>query len=153
MDHGNLPLWTEVFRRDQNSSLTKILSRSAVYAGGSTLTTTFFSNNMVATQSQGGITNSYELDSTLRPRKRTQTGGSGGTEILHYAGGSDSPAWTESGSAWTRYISGIGGELAAVQESGKEPVLQLSDLHGDVVATGQPQPDRERTDRQMRIRR
>jgi RHS repeat-associated protein len=57
------------------------------------------------------------------------------SEVFHYAGGSDSPAWTAKGSEWTRYISGIGGELAAVQESGKEAVLQLVDMHGDVVAT------------------
>jgi len=66
-----------------------------------------------------------------RPRKRRQKT----SEIFHYAGGSGSPAWTAKGSEWTRCISGIGGELAAVQESGKESVLQLSDLHGDVLAT------------------
>jgi RHS repeat-associated protein len=109
-------------------------------AGGSTLTTTFYSNDMVASQSQGGITNSYELDSALRPRKRTQTGGSGGTEVFHYAGGSDSPAWTERGSAWTHYIAGIGGELAAIQDSVEGVSLQLTNLHGDVVATASLSP-------------
>jgi RHS repeat-associated protein len=106
------------------------------YAGSSgALTTSYFSNDMVATQSQGGITNTYKLDSALRQRERVQTGGSGGTEVFHYAGGSDSPAWTAKGTAWTRNITGIGGELAAVQESGKEAVLQLCDLHGNVAAT------------------
>ena len=108
----------------------------AADAGGSTLTTSYFSNDMVASQSQGAITNTYQLDAALRQRQRTQTGGGlEGTEIFHYAGGSDSPAWTQRGSTWTRNIAGIGGELAAVQESGKEAVLQLTDLHGNVVAT------------------
>ena len=104
-------------------------------AGGSTLTTSYFSDNMVASQSQSGITNSYELDAALRPRLRNEAGGSHeGTEVFHYAGESESPAWTETSSSWTRNITGISGELAAIQERGKEAVLQLSDLHGDVVA-------------------
>jgi len=118
----------------------RITALAGKYAGGSTLTSSFYANDMVATQTQGAITNSYQLDSALRPRKRTQTGAPGGAEVFHYAGGSDSPAWTERGSTWTRYITGIGGELAAVQESGKEPVLQLCDLHGDTVATASLSP-------------
>ena len=34
---------------------------------------------------------------------------------------------------WTRYVSGIGG-LAAIETDTSEPVLQLTDLHGDIVA-------------------
>jgi RHS repeat-associated protein len=96
---------------------------------------------MVATQSQGAITNTFQLDAALRQRQRTQTGGGlEGAEIFHYAGGSDSPAWTQRGSSWTRNVTGIGGELAAVQESGKEPVLQLTDLHGNIAATASLNP-------------
>ncbi len=114
----------------------RITSLPAADAGGNTLTTSYFSNDMVARQEQGGITNTFELDSSLRQRERLQTGGTmEGTETFHYDGGSDSPAWTERGGTWTRSIAGIGGELAATQESGKEAVLQLTDLHGDVVAT------------------
>jgi RHS repeat-associated protein len=53
----------------------------------------------------------------------------------------DSPSWTERGSTWTRNIAGIGGELAAVQESGKEITLQLANLHGDVSATAAISPE------------
>lgn len=78
------------------------------------------------------ITNSYLLDATGRVREAIQEKeGKKTSEIFHYAGGSDSPAWTERGTSWTRYIGGLG----AIQESGKEAVLQLSDLHGDIVAT------------------
>jgi RHS repeat-associated protein len=118
----------------------RITSLPAVYAGGNTLTTTYFTNNMVATQSQGGITNSFQLDASLRQRQRLQAGGLEGIEVFHYADSSDAPAWTQRGSFWTRNITGIGGELAAVQESGKETMLQLTNLHGDVSATAELNP-------------
>jgi RHS repeat-associated protein len=110
-------------------------------AGGKELTTSYFANDMVATQSQNGITNSFELDASLRQRTRLQAGGLEGTEVFHYDGASDAPAWTERGSSWTRNIVGIGGELAAVQESGKEITLQLTNLHGDVSATAAINPE------------
>jgi RHS repeat-associated protein len=114
----------------------RITSLPADYAGGGgALTTEYFGNDMVATQSQGGITNSFQLDATGRQRQRVQGGGLEGTEIFHYAGGSDSPAWTIRGSAWSRNIVGIGGELAAIQDSASGTTLQLTNLHGDVVAT------------------
>jgi RHS repeat-associated protein len=113
----------------------RITSLPGEYAGGKTLTTTYFSNDLVAMQAQEGVTNSYELDSMVRHRQRLQAGGLQGTEIFHYAGPSDSPAWTERGTSWTRNISGISGDLVALQESGKEIELQLTNLHGDVSAT------------------
>jgi RHS repeat-associated protein len=105
------------------------------FAGGKKLTTTYFANDMVESQTQNGVTNTFQLDATLRQRQRLQAGGLEGTEVFHYAGPGDAPAWTERGSTWTRNISGIGGELATIQESGKEAELQLTNLHGDVVAT------------------
>jgi RHS repeat-associated protein len=94
---------------------------------------------MVASQSQGGLTNSYQLDSAGRPREVKETGSKELTEVFHYAGGSDSPAWTARGTAWTRYIGGIGG-LGAIQDSATGVSLQLADLHGDVVATASLSP-------------
>jgi RHS repeat-associated protein len=116
-------------------SFGRITSLPGKFAGGSTLATTFFSNEMVATQSQGGLTNTYQLDAAGRPRQVTQTGTKTGTEIFHYAVASDSTAWTERGGAWTRSIAGIGGELAALQESSGTISLQLTNLHGDTIAT------------------
>jgi RHS repeat-associated protein len=113
----------------------RITKLPAKFAGGSTLETTFFSNDMIASQSQGGLTNTYQLDATGRPRQVVQTGTKTGTEIFHYAMASDSTAWTQRGSAWTRSIIGIGGGLAAVQESSGTTSLQLTNVHGDVVAT------------------
>ncbi|HEY6730898.1 MAG TPA: RHS repeat-associated core domain-containing protein, partial [Solirubrobacterales bacterium] len=115
--------------------LGRITNLPGQYAGGKALATTYFGNDMVATQSQNGVSNTYQLDALLRHRQRLQAGGLEGTEVFHYAGPGDAPAWTERGSAWTRSIVGIGGEVAAVKESGKEVEFQLTDLHGDVVAT------------------
>jgi RHS repeat-associated protein len=99
------------------------------------LTTTFYANEMIATQSQAGLTNSYQLDATGRVRQVTQSGTKEGTEVFHYSLASDSTAWTESGSTWTRDVTGIGGNLAAIEPSSGEASLPLTDLHGDVVAT------------------
>jgi RHS repeat-associated protein len=116
-------------------SFGRITALPSQYAGGSALTTSYYGNEMVAGQSQGAVTNTLQLDSELRQRQRVQMGGSlEGAEVFHYAGPSDSPAWTERGSSWTRYIGGMGG-IGAIQENGKEAVLQLADLHGDIVAT------------------
>jgi RHS repeat-associated protein len=112
----------------------RIKNLPAVYAGGKALMTTYFANDMVATQSQNGVTNTFQLDATLRQRQRLQENGLTGTEVFHYAGPGDSPSWAQRGSTWTRSIGGIGGELAAIQESGEEIELQLTNLHGDVSA-------------------
>jgi RHS repeat-associated protein len=122
-------------------SFGRITSLPGTYAGGKTLTTSYFATDMVASQSQNGVTNTFQLDANLRQRVRLQGGGVEGTEIFHYDGPSDSPAWTERGPTWTRNIVGLGGELAAVQESGKEITLQLTNLHGDVSATAAINPE------------
>lgn len=120
----------------------RITSLPGAYAGGGDLSTTYYSNDLVATQSQGAITNSYQLDSALRQRQRTQVGGpEAGTEIYHYAGGSDSPAWIDRGSSWARSITGIDGGLVAIQDSTKGTTLQLINLHGDIVATASLDPE------------
>jgi RHS repeat-associated protein len=59
------------------------------------------------------------------------------TEIDHYPGPSRStPSWTGELSAnYTRYIPAISGGLGAIQHNVETPVLQLTNLHGDVIAT------------------
>lgn len=118
----------------------RITSLPAEFAGGHTLETGYFSNEMVAKQEQNGVSNAFQLDATGRQRQRVQGGGLEGTEVFHYDGGGDSPAWTERAGTWTRSIAGIGGELTAVQESGSGVKLELTDLHGSVVATASPSP-------------
>lgn len=115
--------------------LGRITSLPAQLAGGKALTTSYFSNDTVASQAQGGITNTFQLDASLRQRQRVQGGGLEGTEVFHYVGPSDSPAWSERAGTWSRNIVGIGGELAAIQSSASGTALQLTNLHGDVIAT------------------
>lgn len=69
----------------------------------------------------------------LRQREHAETGKA--SEIYHYAGDSDSPAWIQSGSMWTRNIAGISGELIAIADDEDSVTFQLSNLHGDIVAT------------------
>lgn len=113
----------------------RITSLPSAYSGGGTLTTSYFVNDLVRSQTQDGVTNTYELDAALRQRQRVQTGSESGTELYHYTGGSDSPAWIDRGPGWSRSIVGIGNELAAIQDSASGVTLQLSNLHGDIVAT------------------
>jgi RHS repeat-associated protein len=119
----------------------RITSLPIAYSGSGGLTSTYYTNDLVKSQTQDGITNAYELDAALRQRSRIQAGGSEpGTEIYHYAGGSDSPAWIDRGSSWSRSIPGIGG-LGAIQDSSKGTTLQLTNLHGDVIATASVDPE------------
>jgi RHS repeat-associated protein len=109
---------------------------------GGTLTS-YYVNDLTYSQSQGGVTNTYELDSMLRQRERTTTGGSGeGTEIYHYTGGSDSPSWIDEGEgSWTRTIGALGNSLGALQTSVGEITFQIADMHGDVIATADDDPE------------
>jgi RHS repeat-associated protein len=117
-------------------SFGRITTLPASFAGeGKALTTGYFANNMVAIQSQGAVTNTYQLDAALRQSQRLQAGGLEGTEVFHYAGPSDVAAWTERAGAWSRSIGGIAGNLVALDNSASGVALQLTNLHGDVVAT------------------
>lgn len=118
----------------------RITKLPASLAGGSELATSYFANDMVAVQTQGGVSNSFTLDSALRQSARLQGGGLEGTEVFHYDNDGDGVSWTQRGAAWTRNIGGIGGELAATQDSGGEVTLQLTNLHGDVAATAALSP-------------
>src|SRR4029077_15288047 len=51
---------------DSWGRITKLPGRMA---GGKELTTSYFSTDMVATQTQNGISNSYQLDASLRQRQ------------------------------------------------------------------------------------
>ncbi len=102
-------------------------------AGGTALTSSFYINNMLATQEQNGEKLSYNRDPNGRILETIATGTTKSTVKSHYAGPGDSPAWTiTSTGSWTRYITGIDGALA-IQTNGSTPMLQLVNLHGDVV--------------------
>jgi RHS repeat-associated protein len=118
----------------------RITSLPAEFAGGKALTTSYFSTDMVAEQTQNGVTNTFQLDGTLRQRQRVQGGGLEGVEVFHYDNGSDSPAWTQRGSVWTRSVVGMGGELCAIQDSSSGTTLRLTNIHGDIFASASLSP-------------
>ncbi len=118
------------------SEFGNVTALAAADAGGTELTSTFYTDNQLASETQNGETIGFNLDPSGRTRETVSTGKTSQDIINHYAAGGASPAWTvetPSGS-WTRNISGIGG-LAAIQVNGATPVLQLTNLHGDIIAT------------------
>jgi RHS repeat-associated protein len=115
-----------------------ITALPAADAGGTTddeLTSTYYVDNQLASQTQEGQTIGYNLDPAGRTREIVDTGKKASDTINHYAGPGDSPAWTKTSSEWTRNIPGITGSLSAIQNNGETPVLQLTNLHGDIIAT------------------
>jgi RHS repeat-associated protein len=109
---------------------------SAADAGGSELTSSYYDDSQLASQTQNGQTIGYQLDPAGRMREVVSTGKVVATEINHYSGSGIEPAWTgELSAQWSRDITGIDGELVAIQHNGETPILQLINLHGDVIAT------------------
>ena len=93
----------------------------------------YYANDMVASQAQGSETMSFALD-PAQNRVASFTD-NGTTTVNHYADDSDSPAWSVTGSNWSRNLVGLDGGLAATADQTNTLTLQLSDPHGDVVAT------------------
>jgi RHS repeat-associated protein len=123
-------------------ALGRITSLPSQISGGGTLETTYFVSDLTHSQTQDGITNTYELDATGRQRKRIRVKGEEeSTEIYHYANGSDSPSWIDAGEGqWSRFIGAIG--ASAIEKSaGEEITLQLADMHGDIAATADIDPE------------
>jgi RHS repeat-associated protein len=105
-------------------------------AGGSVLTGSYYVNGRTATQTQNGQTNGFYVDPAGRTREMVATGTKTLTSVLHYAGDEGSPSWTAEGpTGWTRDVEDVTGALIATQTNGEAPIMQITNLHGDVVAT------------------
>jgi RHS repeat-associated protein len=101
------------------------------------LTGTYYVNNQAATQTQAKQTIGYNLDPAGRTLETIATGEPTNSDLAsHYAGPTNSPTWTENtvSKEWRRNIPGIDGNLAAIQNNGETPELQLTPLHGDIIA-------------------
>jgi RHS repeat-associated protein len=117
-----------------------ITALSGSDAGGKTsseeLASEYYVDNQLASQKQGEQTLGYKLDPAGRTLETIGTGAKTFNRTSHYAGVGEEPAWTaNTGGEWIRNIPGIGGSLTAVQNDGETPVLQLANLHGDLIAT------------------
>ncbi len=106
-------------------------------AGGFELTSSYYADSQLQSQTQNGQTISYSLDPAGRTRETIATGKINEHTLNHYAGSSSAPAWTVEPTSghWTREIQGITAGLAATQANGETPILQLPNLHGDIIAT------------------
>jgi RHS repeat-associated protein len=118
-------------------SFGNITELPAADAGGTALLSTYYQDNKTASQTQGTQTIGYQLDPVGRTREIVSTGKITATEIQHYTSPSaGTPSWTgELSTNYTRYITGPGGTLVAIQHNSEKPVLQLANLHGDEIAT------------------
>jgi RHS repeat-associated protein len=115
----------------------EIAALPAADAGGAELKSSYYADSQLQSQTQKEQTIGYDLDPGGRTLETVSTGKPVISDVVqHYAGPGSAPAWSENTttSEWTRNISGIGG-FAAVQVNGAAPVLQLSDLRGDIIAT------------------
>jgi hypothetical protein len=103
------------------------------------LTLGYYASDLVASQTQGGRPLGFTLD-PAQNRVVDTTDSSGPTSTNHYADSGDSPAWTSTNTGWTRNISGIAGGLAATIDQTGTVVLQLVNMHGDLVDTAADDP-------------
>ena len=113
-----------------------ITTTPAADAGGAnSLAATYFANGMLASQTQGGASQTWTLDAqTSRYASWTNTS-TGVTDTNHYSSASSTPSWvSDSSGGWLRSVVGLNGMLAATV-SGTGAVMQFIDLHGDVMAT------------------
>jgi RHS repeat-associated protein len=128
----------------------RMTSIPAQHSGGGVLTYTYYANEQVRTIAQDGVSKTYALDPMGRQRQTVASGGTTYTETLHYQDGSDSPSWTRVANSqgvetsWERNVEGIDGDLAAIRthdSQGDITVLQITNLHGDIIATASTDPN------------
>ncbi|OCI29632.1 tRNA nuclease WapA precursor [Oerskovia enterophila] len=114
--------------------------------GTKTATTSYFVNDLVATQEVPGTKRTqWGLDPLMRFDTQdtfewVNNAWANSTETVnHYDGDSDEPSWIVNDATLpdnlTRYVEGMDGALAVQTGKTGERVLQLVDLHGDITAT------------------
>ncbi|UZN03158.1 hypothetical protein [Cellulomonas sp. S1-8] len=114
--------------------------------GSGVATTGYFVNDLVASQEVPGV---EKATWSLDPLQRFSTQESfawvdgawaGSTEqVIHYDGDGDEPGWIVEDATLpgevTRWVEGADGQVAVQTSATGDQVLQLVDLHGDVVGT------------------
>jgi RHS repeat-associated protein len=118
---------------------------------GATVVNAYFANDLIASQEIAGVARqTWALDAIGRFASYTNsawaTGADGTpawqeavTKVNHYDSDSDSPAWIAEDASLpdeiTRYVDGLDSNLAMQTGKTGARVLQLIDLHGDVMTT------------------
>ncbi|SHI05463.1 DNRLRE domain-containing protein [Streptomyces sp. 3214.6] len=101
---------------------------------------TYYTNDLVRTETLGAARNTWTLDAAgrlaVRSAQTQATDGTWtttGTTTQHYGGATDTPSWSQNGSAVSRDVTDLTGSLGALTSATGNTVLQLADLHGDIV--------------------
>ena len=118
--------------------ITTLPANDAEEAGAHELTSTYYTDNQVASQNQNEQTIGYNLDPAGRTLETVSTGEPNNSDHhLHYAGPGNAPAWTPTGLRRMDSATSPASVVAwsAIQNNGETPVLQLTNLHGDIIAT------------------
>nr|BFE69065.1 hypothetical protein GCM10020092_023660 [Actinoplanes digitatis] len=117
---------------------TTTLPSAETQNAASNVTIGYYVNDMVSTVTQNGRTTDYTVD-VLRSRTRFWTDNITGTAVQsthHYADDEDNPTWTqETATRYTRVIRGLGGMAAIWNSAASQSDWQISNMHGDVVAS------------------
>ncbi|MFG3590485.1 DNRLRE domain-containing protein [Streptomyces sp. NPDC047990] len=109
-------------------------------APGTTLA--YYTNDLVRQQTAGSQRQTWTLDSQLRFRGSTVESNASGSwtqtqsKLNHYGSDADTPRWTVEDTATgavSRNVNGFDGQLVATTAKTGSTVLQLVNLHGDVV--------------------
>lgn len=119
----------------------RVTTLPAADAGGTQQTFTYYTNDRVNAITQGTVTHTATLDPASRVNTWATSADSTATQTSHYAGDGDSPAWLSENTAntiWTRNIPGVDGLVGATEPASGSITYQLSDLHGDISASGDP---------------
>ncbi|MGQ4356560.1 DNRLRE domain-containing protein [Streptomyces drozdowiczii] len=108
---------------------------------GSSAAIGYYVNDLVKQQTYGTSRQTWNLDAAGRLASwTTETGNAGtwtesGSKTNHYGDDADSPDWIaeDTGTARTRNVQGIDGDLDATTSTTGGVVLQLTDIHGDTT--------------------
>jgi RHS repeat-associated protein len=100
----------------------------------------YYTGDLVRTETLGTSRNVWELDAAGRlavQKSQSQapdgTWTTDSTTTSHYGCGCDSPTWAKTGSTVGRNVKDTTGNLAATTSAGGDTVLQLANIHGDVM--------------------
>jgi RHS repeat-associated protein len=119
------------YQYDAFGRTTTVPSVDALGAGD--LTLTYYDNDMVASEQQAGITQSFQLDRAAANRAVSTTR-NGLTTTYHFSDGGPVPDWQSvSDGTWQRTVPIANVALAVDQSTGAS--LSIEDLSGSAVAT------------------
>ncbi|RBY91769.1 hypothetical protein DQ244_10810 [Blastococcus sp. TBT05-19] len=126
--------------------LGRITTAPVVSNPGAVVKNTYHSNDLIAAQQIDGVARvTWGVDALHRFTEFTSEAWVNGawanavSKVNHYDSDSDSPAWIAEDktldTAVTRFVDGLDGQLALETGKSGARVLQLVDLHGDVMST------------------